>query len=80
MKGLPSKEEIDRIIESNCVDEFHKLDGVPGFCLRPMSFEEVGLILSSNVVKTCKRREILNTVPSDACRQRCWPVMGQWSL
>lgn len=40
MMEMISKEEVDRIIADNAVNEFYKLRGVAGFCFEPWSWEE----------------------------------------
>ena len=41
-----SKEEVDRILDNNLVDEFDRLGATPGFVLVPMPFEKVHTVLS----------------------------------
>ncbi|DBA74824.1 TPA: hypothetical protein ACH3X2_009167 [Trebouxia sp. C0005] len=36
-----SKDEVDRILDNNLVDEFDRLAGTPGFVLVPMPFQKV---------------------------------------
>ncbi|KAL0051705.1 hypothetical protein WJX82_000719 [Trebouxia sp. C0006] len=36
-----SKDEVDRILDNNLVDEFDRLAGTPGFVLIPMPFQKV---------------------------------------
>ena len=39
-----SKDEVDRILDSNLVEEFDKLAATPGYVLTPMPFQRVGLV------------------------------------
>lgn len=36
-----SKDEVDRILDNNLVDEFDRLAGTPGYVLVPMPFQKV---------------------------------------
>ena len=36
-----SKDEVDKILDNNLVEEFDKLAGTPGFVLTPMPFQQV---------------------------------------
>lgn len=36
-----SKDEVDRIVDNNLVEEFDKLAATPGFVLKPMPFQQV---------------------------------------
>ncbi len=36
-----SKDEVDRILDNNLVDEFDSLAGTPGYVLVPMPFKKV---------------------------------------
>ena len=40
-----SKDEVDRILDKNLVDEFDRLAATPGFVLTPMPFEKVRRLL-----------------------------------
>ena len=40
-----SKDDENRIIDNNLVDEFDKLAATPGYVLKPLSFERVSIVL-----------------------------------
>ena len=40
-----TKDEVDRIVDNNLVDEFDRLAATPGFVLTRMPFEKVRLLL-----------------------------------
>lgn len=42
-----SKEEVDRILDNNLVDEFDRLGATPGFVLVPMPFEKVHMFIGN---------------------------------
>ena len=39
-----SKDEVDRILDNNLVEEFDKLAATPGYVLKPMPFQRVSLL------------------------------------
>ena len=39
-----SKDEVDRILDNNLVDEFDRLAGTPGYVLVPMPFQKVYIL------------------------------------
>ena len=43
-----SKEEVDRVLDNNLVDEFDRLGATPGFVLVPMPFEKVHMFFGND--------------------------------
>ena len=54
-----SQAEVDRIIAENSVNEFWKLDGVPGYCLETLPWQEASKLVQ------CGTFEALGTLGRD---------------
>ncbi|KAL3158556.1 hypothetical protein ABBQ38_010775 [Trebouxia sp. C0009 RCD-2024] len=47
-----SKDEVDRIIDNNLIEEFDRLVATPGFVLTPMPFEKVQELATTGTLQS----------------------------